>query len=84
MLRLQVCVSDECPTCDEAYRVVAEVIPLFPHMTVEMIQLSDPHFPANVFAVPTYLLDGRIIFLGNPTHQELSRTLVQAESDPRA
>jgi predicted thioredoxin/glutaredoxin len=37
-------------------------------VTVQVIDLSEPGAvrPDSVFAVPTYLLDGRVVSLGNP------------------
>jgi hypothetical protein len=34
--------------------------------------------PDEVFAVPTYLLNGRTIYLGNPTCEDLRQTLRDA------
>jgi hypothetical protein len=84
VIKLQVYVTDDCWTCEEAYRVVADVRPLFPEVEVELINVNDQMCPAFVFAVPTYLLNGRIIFLGNPTRQELSQTLKHAGSSTAA
>lgn len=80
MLKLQVYVSDECWTCDEARRVVADVACHFPDVNIELVDVQSEGRPEAVFAVPTYLLDGRVIFLGNPTRHELSHKLVAARN----
>lgn len=83
MLKLQVFVSDECWTCEEARRVVVDVASHSPDVIAEVIDVANGERPADVFAVPTYVLNGRVIFLGNPTRQELSRKLDAARSlDP--
>lgn len=71
MHKLQVYVSDECWSCQETHRIVADISPLYPEVQVEMLDLENGNQPANVFAVPTYLLDGAVIFLGNPTREQL-------------
>jgi hypothetical protein len=78
MVKLQVVVSDECWTCAEARRVVADVADRFPDVTVELVDMQSNERPDAVFAVPTYLLNGRVIFLGNPTRLELSQKLAAA------
>lgn len=78
MLKLQVFVSDSCWTCEEAQRVVADISRDFPNVFFELVDIQNVERPAAVFAVPTYLLNGKVIFLGNPTRQELRNTLASA------
>jgi len=78
MIKLQVYVSEDCWTCEETRRMVADVVPQFPEVTVELLDIKTSQHPEHVFAVPTYLLNGRIIFLGNPTRQQLSQKLAAA------
>jgi hypothetical protein len=75
MTELHVYVTEDCWSCAEAMRIVAEVKRLFPNMEIELRDLSDERRPSQVFATPTYILNGRTIFLGNPTPNELARTL---------
>jgi hypothetical protein len=44
-----------------------------PWLLVELIHLDDPGatIPPNVFSVPTYVLDGKVIALGNPYLEHL-------------
>lgn len=66
---LEIFVMPHCYGCDTA-AVVAERVSAqqLPNLTVRLIDLSRPGIPRPpaVFAVPTYLLDGRVISLGNP------------------
>ena len=78
MVKLQVYVREDCWTCAESRRIVAEIEPQFPQLAVELIDMERPNRPNNVFAVPTYVLDGRIISLGNPYRDELRREIREA------
>jgi len=69
--KLQVYVSDDCWSCREIRRIVTDISPQFPEVQVEMLDLENGSQPPHVFAAPTYLLDGRVIFLGNPTREQL-------------
>lgn len=70
---LQVYVAEHCWTCDEATRLADAVRRRFASVRIEIIDLDRDGVtpPASVFAVPTYVLDGRTISLGNPTPDEL-------------
>lgn len=78
MVKLHVYVREDCWTCAESHRIVAELAPQFPQLSVELIDIDTPNRPENVFAVPTYVLDGRIISLGNPYRDELRRKIKNA------
>jgi len=73
--RLDVYIAEECWACEEARRIVADVTPHFPNVDIELRDVNDERRPSSVFATPTYVLDGRTIYLGNPTREELSRKL---------
>lgn len=45
---------------------------------MELVDMSSSERPDQVFAVPTYVLNDRVIFLGNPTRDELIRKLEAA------
>ena len=66
---LEVYVAPDCVGCETARRLVKEIVGrALPGIRVRLIDLGEPNAvrdPA-VFAVPTYLLDGRIVSLGNP------------------
>ena len=75
MPKLDVYLEDTCWACSESRRIVAEIAPMVPHVEIELRDLSDKKRPDNVFATPTYVLDGRVIFMGNPTMEELLEKL---------
>lgn len=78
MVKLQVYVKEDCWTCAESRRIVAEIAPQFPQISVELVDMETPSRPQDVYAVPTYVLDGRIISLGNPYRDELRREIKEA------
>lgn len=67
-LKLQVVVGSHCSNCDTARSLADDLCKAFPRLTVQVIDLDAPGAipPAAVFAVPTYLLDDQILWLGNP------------------
>ena len=75
MVTLQVYIAETCWVCAEAQRIVADVAPRFPEVKIELLDLNKVERPAAVFAAPTYVLNGRVIFLGNPTRQQLQQKL---------
>jgi hypothetical protein len=77
-------VASHCLNCDEALRLACVVARLFPQLEVDVIDLDEPPTDGtDVFAVPTYVLNGRVCFLGNPSEQELCDLLAdQLESCP--
>lgn len=79
---LQVYITAECWTCDESQRLAVEIATQFPALKVEILDLNRVERPSTVFAVPTYLFNGRLLFLGNPTYEQLQTTLRQATQSP--
>ena len=80
MMRMDVYVKDDCWTCEETHRIVADVAPHFPEVEVQLLNLEEVPRPEEVFAVPTYMLNGRVIFLGNPIRDELCQKLIDAQN----
>jgi len=74
-MMLEVYVREGCWSCAETKRVVADVQQEFPAVQMELCDIDQTEPPEVVFATPTYLLNGRVLFLGNPTRTELSRKL---------
>ncbi|MEP7199121.1 MAG: thioredoxin family protein [Chloroflexota bacterium] len=84
--RLQVYVSEYCVGCVEAARLAREMAQQFPSVRVEVIdvQALEVVLPDNVFATPTYLWDGAVYSLGNPTREALAAMITArlVEVDP--
>ena len=70
---LHIYVVEHCPGSPTA-RIRAERLhERTPEIPLAVVAVDTPGavVPANVFVTPTYTWDGRIIFLGNPSDQEL-------------
>lgn len=80
MVKLQVYIKDDCWTCAESRRIVADIAPQFPQISVELVDMETSNLPQDVFAVPTYVLDGRVISMGNPYRDVLRREIKDALS----
>lgn len=81
MLTLQVFIAHDCWSCAESAQIVRDVSQAVPNLIVELLDVEQiAEKPETVFAVPTYLLNGRIISLGNPTREELRQKLLSATS----
>ena len=74
-MMLEIYVRKGCWSCAETERIIADVQQEFPAMPMELRDIDRTEPPEVVFATPTYLLNGRVLFLGNPTRAELSRKL---------
>jgi len=77
---LQIYISDHCWGCQEARRIATLMRRSYPGLRVELIDLDgeEGERPDQVFAAPTYLLNGRIVSLGTPRLETL-RELVEYE-----
>jgi predicted DsbA family dithiol-disulfide isomerase len=78
-MRLQVVVSQHCTSCSQSL-ALGEVVAAhyrYQGMTVEVIDLDDPTVkrPGAVFAVPTFLLDGQLVCVGNQPEELMRRRI---------
>jgi len=74
---LLIYVDATCSVCAEARRLASFVTQELPHLRVALIDVSrdDARIPWQVFAVPTYVLNGTTLWLGNPHEIELVERL---------
>jgi len=72
--RLEVYTADDCFSCDHTKKLVSDIINRYTNLQIDLYNLSNPDtiLPDDIFATPTYILDGRTIFLGNPSLDELN------------
>jgi hypothetical protein len=72
--------AEHCWGCDEARAIATQMRQLYAELTVELIDLNGGQVekPQEVFAIPTYVLNGRVVSLGNPKPERL-RELIEAE-----
>jgi hypothetical protein len=81
--RLDVYLADCCYGCAEARALADNISTQFPSLQVEIFDLDDPDIerPASVFAVPTFLLDGELLWLGNPRREDAVTELAHYLAD---
>ena len=70
--RLIVFVSDHCPTCPDAVDIAKKVNERYSWLEVELFNVDEEEPQDDVFAVPTYMLDEKIVFLGNPSDEQIA------------
>ena len=69
MRTLEVFVTADCAGSAAARRIAADLARAAPDLAVQVIDVhaESARVPAAVVAVPTYVVDGRLIHLGNPS-----------------
>ncbi|GAC1566440.1 MAG: hypothetical protein NVS3B14_08730 [Ktedonobacteraceae bacterium] len=66
-MHLEIYITDQCANCREAL-LIAEQAGSIAGLEVTVVNLDVPgqSVPPQVFAVPTYVLNGLVVSLGNP------------------
>ncbi len=66
-MHLEIYITDHCANCQEAV-LIAEQAGGIVGLVVTVVNLDAPgqHVPPQVFATPTYVLNGLVVSLGNP------------------
>jgi glutaredoxin len=79
---LRVYIAHHCVVCHEALQIIEKIKHGFAEVDVQVIDLEADRIDNidGVFSVPTYVLDGRTVFLGNPEAEALERKLRDAMS----
>lgn len=73
---LTVFVSDHCFNCKESLVIAEEIKKKYPHVDVKVFNVDNGERPdVDIFAVPTYALNGKVVFLGNPTGMQIETLL---------
>lgn len=72
---LEIFVSQHCYGCEQASNIAEAVRSRYPDVEVRLVNVDREAPPPAVVAVPTYMLNGRIISLGNPSENELFEEL---------
>ena len=74
---VRIYVMENCFACDYAMEVAETIQDKFPEVDVRIVDMANPSeaIPDNVFATPTYLLNGRVWSLGNPSPEQVTDTL---------
>lgn len=79
---LEIFVSAHCFVCDYAHTVAELIRTDYPWVKLQVIDIHDPTatVPEQVFATPTYILNGKVWSLGNPSPEKIAETLSQTRS----
>ena len=79
---LRIYISEHCWGCQGAREVAAQMQQLYPKLAVRLVDLdAAEEKPDGIFATPTYVLNGRVVSLGNPRPEALCE-LIDAELQP--
>ncbi len=78
---LRIYTMTHCPACAETRKMVEQIGDRMPGLDVEVIDLEDPAAPVppEVFSVPTYIMNGDVISLGNPYIEQLEASIRRYE-----
>lgn len=81
-MRLEIYVGRHCMNCEEAL-TIAEQAQTIEGIEVVVVDLDQPgqSVPPNVIAVPTYMLDGKVVSLGNPACEPFLAQLRQPHQE---
>lgn len=81
---LKIFITEHCPGCSEAYQIAAWAAQSYTNLIVELIDINLPDavVPEAVFATPTYMLDDRIISVGNPSRTEVAEWVRKVLTHP--
>lgn len=76
---LKIFVRTSCAGCAEAQATAYHIEETFPQVAVEVVDMDNPQavIPDEIFATPTYLLDGHIVSLGNPDLADIEAWLTE-------
>lgn len=76
-IRVEIYVAENCMPCAYAHEVAASIRADFPAVRLSVINLSKTSeaIPEAVFATPTYLLNGCLWSLGNPSPADVQERL---------
>ena len=73
---MTVFVSDHCFNCKESLVIAEEIKQNYPEVVVTVFNVDNGARPdVDIFAVPTYALNGKVAFLGNPTGKQIETLL---------
>jgi alkyl hydroperoxide reductase subunit AhpF len=81
---LDIYIDQTCTGCVHAQNLAEVVRQTLPQLEVRIFDLEHPNSkkPSSVFAVPTYMLNGKILALGNPDINDLVAKIEDGLNNP--
>ena len=71
-MKLAIYLEEGCLGCERARQIADEVKRRHGAIDVEVVDLAEvTGIPEAIIAVPAYILDGRPVYLGNPSVEEI-------------
>ncbi len=72
---LRIFVAETCPGCVEALDTATYIRQNYPEFAVQIVNMDNPTatIPDEVFATPTYMLNSRVVSLGNPGLDDIAQ-----------
>ncbi len=80
---LDVYIAKHCFGCDEALRLAKEISQSLPRLEVNVMvleEMTEDEIP-EIIATPSYFLNGRRLFIGNPRLEELTAKITLFSSE---
>lgn len=79
-VRVDIYVAEHCAVCEYAFEVAERIEVDFPDVNLHVVDIaqSTEPIPEAVFATPTYLLNGKLWSLGNPSPEDVQERLSAA------
>jgi alkyl hydroperoxide reductase subunit AhpF len=77
---VEIYIANHCHICEYTFEVAEMIRQEYPQVELHIIDLMDPDkvIPPQVFATPTYLLNGSLWSLGNPSIEDMRTRLSRA------
>jgi hypothetical protein len=79
MTILDIYITENCWACEESARIAEDIADIFPDITINLRRFNHCGAPEEVFAVPTYVINGKVAYLGNPSREELIEKLTAVQ-----
>lgn len=78
-IQITVYVSSHCEICQYARQVAEAIQRDYAHVHIRLVDIdgATEEIPESVFATPTYLLDGQVWSLGNPSPEKIWECLAE-------
>ena len=77
---LKIFIAENCPGCNDARQIAAQIEQNHPKFAVELVDIAESRVavPESIFATPTYMLNDRIVSLGNPSPEQVAEWVEEA------